>query len=157
MNGQPPNVNRNHSTDVTAWYLLADFSAKEFLSDQGRSHGLMAGFLSSPVRELDTLPEWVADLEAVLARFAKEVMGHFERGGRIRVFCQRMIIDEGYFERAAPHLDPAEQAIRGSGKKMSGGWGCYAIEKGRDFTDAACTEPCHVIDIYVYRESIDTP
>ncbi len=157
MNGQPPNVNRNHATDATAWYLLVDFSAREFLSDQDRSDGLMTGFLSSPLRELDTLPGWVADLEAMLARFAKEVIGHFERGGRVRLFCQRKIVDEEHFERATLQFDPAEQAIRDSGEKMNGGWGCYAIEKGRDFTEAACTEPCYIIDIYIYRESIDTP
>ncbi len=163
MHEQAPNVNLNQSTDAAVWYLLAEFSPKEFQSDHGRSDGLVAGFLSLRIQELDTLPEWVADLEAMLARFANEVWGDFEPGGPIRVFCQRKIIDEGYFERAAPHLDPAEQdmeraqAIRDLGKKMNGGWGCYAIEKGRDFTDGSCTEPCHIIEIYVYRESIEAP
>ncbi len=149
MDGQAPNVKLNHSTDVTAWYLLVEFSPQEFLSDRSRSDGLMAGFLSLPLQQLDTLPEWVASVEAMLARFAKEAWGHFEPGGRVRVFCQRKIIDDGCLERAQAILDP--------GKKMNGGWGYYAIEKGRDSTGAAFTEPCHIIEIYVYRESIDTP
>ncbi len=163
MNRQAPNANLNHGTDRTAWHLLAEFSPKEFLSDHGRSDGLMAGFLSLPIQELDTLPEWAVDVETILASFAKEVSGHFEHGGRVRVFCQSKIIDEGHFERAALHLDPAEpemeraRAIRDSGKKMNGGWGYYAIEKGSDSDGAACQESCHIIEIYVYRESIDTP
>ncbi len=163
MDGQPPNVNFHRSTDTTAWYLLAEFSLKEFLSERSRSDGWMAGFLSLPLQELDTLPEWVANLEALLARFAKEVWGHSEQSGRVRLFCQRKIIGDGYLERAASPLDPAGrkmeggQAILDPGKKIDGGWGYYAIEKGGNFADAACKESCPVIEIYVYRESIDTP
>ncbi len=149
MDGQAPNVNFNSTADVAAWYLLAEFSLKEFLSDRSRSDGSMAGFLSLPHQELDTLPEWVASVEAMLARFAKEAWGHFEQDGRVRVFCQRKIIDDGCLKRAQAILDPD--------KKMNGGWGYYAIEKGRDSTDAACKESCPIIEIYVYRESIDTP
>ncbi len=163
MDGQAPNVNLDHSTDVTAWYLLVEFSQEEFLSDRSRSVGLRAGFLSLLLQELDTLPEWAASLEALLARFAKEVWEYGEQGGHVRVFCQRKIIDEGYLEREASQLDRSgkrmerPQAIPDPGKKINGGWGYYAIEKGRDLTDAAYTEPCPIIEIYVYRESIDTP
>ncbi len=164
MNRQAPHVNINHSTDATAWYLLGEFSSKEFSSDRSRGDGLIAGFLSLPLQELDALPAWVADLEAMLARFAKEVWKHFEQGGRVRVFCQRKIIDAAYFERPASQLDPAGQrlarahAILDPGKNLDGGgWGYYAIEKGRDPTDAACEASCHIIEVYVYRESIDSP
>ncbi len=163
MNRQAPSVNIHHSADAKAWYLLAEFSANEFLSDDGRSAGLMAGFLPQRIQELDTLPEWAAILEAMLARFAREVREHFGQGGRVRVFCQRQIIDEGYSERVAPQPDAAgqrlhrAQAILGPGKKMKGGWGYYAIEKGSDSTGAACQESCHTIEIYVYRESMDKP
>lgn len=149
MNRQAPNVNLDSTADAAAWYLLAEFSPQEFLSDRSRSDGFMAGLLSLPHQEMDTLPEWLAPLETLLARFAKEVVGQFEQSGRVRVFCQRKIIEDAYLERAASQLDP--------GKKMNGGWGYYAIEKGRDFTDAAWTEPCHIIEIYVYRESIARP
>ncbi len=163
MNSQAPNADLNSTADVAAWYLLAEFSLQEFSSDRGRTDGLMAGFLSLPHQGLDTLPEWLATLEAMLARFAQEVRGQFEQGGLVRVFCQKKIIDDAYFERAASRLDPAEQkmelahAILDPGKKTDGGWGCYAIEKGRESTGAACTEAGHILEIYVYRESIDTP
>ncbi len=163
MGRQAPNVNLNNSTDATAWYLLAEFSLKEFLSDRSRSDGLMAGFPSLPHQELDTLPEWLITLDAMLTRFAQEVWGQFEQGGRVRVFCQKKIIGDTCFERPASQLDPAgqrmerPQAILATGRKMNGGWGYYAIEKGRDSTDAACKESCPIIEIYVYRESIDTP
>lgn len=156
-------MNLNHSVDVTTWYLFAEFSLKEFLSDGSRSDGIVAGFRSLPLPELDALPEWAANLEAMLARFAKEVWEYFDQGGRVRVFCQREIIGDGYVERAASRLDPAgqrmerAQSIPDPGKKMNGGWGYYAIEKGRDTTGAAENEPCPIVEVYIYRESIDTP
>ncbi len=163
MDRQAPNVNFNDSADATAWDLLVEFSPEEFLSDRSRSDGLTAGFLPLPLHGLDSLPEWGASLEAILARFAKEVWGQFEQGGRVRIFCERKILEDGHLEGAAPQLDPAgqrmerAQAILDPGQKMNGGWGYYAIEKGRDSTGAGCTESCRIIEIYVYRESIDTP
>ncbi len=157
MTKQAPKGKPHHSADVAAWYLLADFSLREFSPERARGNGWMAGFLSLPLQELDPSPDFLANLEAMLARFANEVWGDLEQGGRVRVFCQRKIIDDVYLERAAPQLDPAAQAIRDSAKKMNGGWGYYAIEKGSDSDRAACQESCHIIEIYVYRESIDTP
>ncbi len=163
MDRQAPNVNLRHSADDAAWYLLVEFSTREFLSDRSRSDGLRAGFLTLPHQELDTVPEWVANLEAMLARFAREVWEDLGPVGRVRLFCQRKIIDDACFERPASQLDSAglrmerAHSILDPRKKINGGWGCYAIEKGRDSTDTASKEACHIIEVYIYRESIDTP
>lgn len=149
MNRQALNLNLNHNTGASEWHLLAEFSLEEFLSERGRSEGLLAGSLSLSHYELEPLSVWLASWEWMLAKCAKEMWGQSEQGGRVFVFCQRKVIDDGCLERAPGGPD--------HGKRMNGGWGYYAIEKGRDSTGAAGQASCHIIEIYLYRESIDTP
>jgi hypothetical protein len=90
--------------------------------------------------------------------FAQLKQGEVEIAGRVRVFCQKKILDDLHTARASlPPFDTdqtthQEQMVLQSGPKMYAGWGYYVIERGIGPICAPKTETGHVIELYIYQE-----
>jgi hypothetical protein len=73
---------------------------------------------------------------------------------RIRIFCQKKIIDDANAARTTSrpyHTEPAMEhspMILDFGTKMNGGWGCFLIQRGANVSD----DSHYVVDLYLYRE-----
>lgn len=117
------------------WHLLGEYSLRESLPDFENNDKGAAGILSEMVRESAIPIEGVENIEMTLRNLAREALVHFKQGslelpGRIRIFCQKKMIEE----------------------KMRGGWGYFVIERSRDYSTEAWAEYHHFIDIYFYEE-----
>jgi len=118
-----------------AWYLLAEYSLSEFLSDLNTGNKSMTGLLFKKLRELGTPPEYVENIEMMLIGFANEALEHFKGGrvelpGRIRIYCQKKMIDE----------------------EMHGGWGYFLIERGDDVSTGSSVRSWNSVELYLYKE-----
>ncbi len=136
---QLSNTGQNIRPVYPEWHFLAEFSLSEFLTELDRSGGLAAGRLFQTVRQLGMPPEHVEAMEMTLAGFAKEAPVFFKEGrlelaGRIRVFCQKKIIE--------------------SGPGVSGGWGYFMIERGKDLLPCSSTAPHSYLHLYLYKEGV---
>lgn len=119
------------------WHFLAEFSLNEFLMELTQSGGFAAGRLFQTVRQLGMPPEHVEAMEMTLAGFAREAPVYFQEGrlelsGRIRVFCQKKIIE--------------------SGPEMSGGWGYFLIERGGPDSTGCLADSRDSVNLYLYKE-----
>jgi hypothetical protein len=103
------------------------------------------------------------NIAKLVIEFAKESPVHYKQEGlefpaRIRIFCQKKIIDDANAARATSRPYHTEQAMHHSpmildfGTKMNGGWGCFLITKGGNVSDDASLSSHHLVDLYLYRE-----
>lgn len=161
---QTSNANRSSPSDDPVWYFLVEFSLGEFLSIHNRRDAGTTGLLFQAVRELGMPHEWVENIEMTLAEFANEELVHFKQGRlvlpeRIRIFCQKKIINEAnsmdvtsrpyHTERAMEHT----HMLLDSAKKMNGGWGCFLIERGgADSFTGLSVDSRNPVDLYFYKE-----
>ena len=143
------------------WYLLGEYSPGLFLSGHDNGGDLTAALLSQ------TMGEWGIPLEILeiigptLAGFAKETLVHFNQGGlelpgRIRVFCNRKMLDEANLVKTTSPVH-AEQSMERAPIKhhsctiMKWGWGYFIIERPGD--GASSSEKTHpFVDLYLYKE-----
>jgi hypothetical protein len=119
--------------------------------------------MSQVVQELGMPLECVENIAMLVTEFAKESPVHYKQDGlefpgRIRIFCQKKIIDDANVARTtlqAYHTEPAREhspMILDFGTKMNGGWGCFLIKRGGDVSDDASLSSHHLVDLYLYRE-----
>jgi hypothetical protein len=157
------NTKQKFSSDDPVWILLADLSLGDFLSDQDRREEPTAGYLLQTVRELGMPLECMENIAMLVTEFATESPVHYKQEGseisaRIRIFCQKKIVDGVNAARATSRPCHTEQAMHHSpmildfGTKMNGGWGCFLIRRGANVSDDASLSSPHVVDLYLYRE-----
>ena len=96
---QTSNAKQNFRPDDPLWVLLADLSLGDFLSDHDQIDGSMAGYLFQMVRELGMPLERVENLAMLVTEFTRESPEQYKPGrlefpARIRIFCQKKIIDD---------------------------------------------------------------
>ena len=132
---QTSNPNQESRSKDLVWYLLGETSLSKFLSDPEKGNKITAGLLSQTVRELSIPIERVESIEMALGSLASEALAHIKHGrvefpGRVRIFCEKKMIDE----------------------EMKGGGGYFVIERSTGSSTSDCTEPHHLIDLYFYEE-----
>jgi len=160
---QTSNANQNFSSDDPVWVLLCELSLRDLLSDHDRKDGPMAGNLFQRVRELGMSAECMESIAKTLAGFAKEAFAHHKQGrpefsGRIRIFCQKKIINDVNPGRSTSRSYHAEKAIEqaqmklDSGMKMNGGWGYFLIERGGNVSIESSASSWNSVDLYLYKE-----
>jgi hypothetical protein len=142
---QTSNAKQTFRDDDPVWVLLAELSLGAFLSDHDRREEPTAGFLFQTAQELVISPECMENMTRTLAGFAKEALTRYEQWrlefpGRIRIFCQKKMIDD------------ASSANAYSGAHTIGGWGYFMIERGEDLPPDPSATPHHDIDVYLYKE-----
>jgi hypothetical protein len=97
-----------------------------------------------------------------LAASAKEALARTKQGrrefaGRIRIFCQRKILDDANSTKPSRpvHTEPdkeQKQTFADSGANAIGGWGYFIIERGEDLPPDSPAIPHNSIDLYLYQE-----
>jgi len=132
---QASNANPESRSKDLGWFLLGEYSLSKLLPDLEKSEKITAGLLSQTVRELGIPVECVENIEMILRNLNREALARFKEGtvelpGRIRIFCQKKMIDE----------------------EMKGGGGYFVIERSTASSTSGCTEPQHLIDLYFYEE-----
>lgn len=160
---QTLNAKQNFRSEDPVWVLLAELSLGDFLSEHDRRDEPTAGLLFQMVRELGMPLECVESIALLVTEFAKESPVYDKQEGsefpaRIRIFCQKKVIDDANAAHATSRPYPTEQAmehpplILDSGTKMNGGWGCFLIKRGCNVCDDATLSSHHLVDLYLYRE-----
>ena len=156
------NAKQNFRSDDPVWVLLAEFSLGDFLSDYDRKDRLTVRYLFQTARELGMSPECMENIAKTLAGFAKEISLRYKQErlefpGRIRIFCQKKIIDDANSAKASRpyHTEPGKkqkQIFPDSGTNTTGGWGYFMIERGEDLPPHSSAIPYNYIDLYLYKE-----
>ena len=157
------NAKQNFSSDDPVWVLLADLSFRDFLSDPERGGEPTAGYLLQTMRELGMPLECVENIAMLVTEFARELPVRYQHEGlefpgRIRIFCQKKIIDDTNAAHATSRPYPTEQAMEHSpmildfGTKMNGGWGSFLIKRGGNVSYDASLSAYYSVDLYLYRE-----
>ena len=128
------NVSQESRSKDLVWYLLGEYSLSKFLSDAEEGDKITAGLLSQTVRELRIPIERVENIERALRSSAGEALAHTKQGrvelpGRIRIFCEKKMIDE----------------------EMRGGWGYFIVERSGGQADSL-SRPYSIVDLYLYKE-----
>lgn len=159
---QTSNAKQNFRPEDPLWVLLADLSLGDFLSDHDRRDAPTAGYLFQTLRELGMSPECMENIARTLAGFAKEASvrdkhGRLEFPGRIRIFCQKKIVDDANAAKTprAYHAEQAKkekQILPDSGASTMGGWGYFIIERGEDLPPDSSAILHNSIDLYLYKE-----
>lgn len=158
-NMQTSKAKQDFRSGDPVWVLLAELSLGDFLSDHDPTDESMAGYLMKMVRELGMPLECMENIAMLVTEFAKESPVHDKQAGlefpaRIRIFCQKKIMDDADATRTTSRPDQTEQAmehlpmILDLGTKMDGGWGCFLIKRG----DNASDDSHDLVDLYLYRE-----
>ena len=122
----------------------------------------MAGYLFPMVRELGMPLECVENIAVLVSEFAREPSVHYKQEGlefpaRMRIFCQKKILDDAKAARANSRTHHTDQAMEHSpmipdlGTKISGGWGCFLIKRGSNVSDVSLSAD-NFVDLYLYRE-----
>lgn len=155
-------ANQNFSSDDPVWVLLAELSLRDFLSDHDRRDEPTAGSLFQTVRELGVSPECMENMARMLAGVAKEAsvrpkQGKLELPGRIRIFCQKKILDEAKPTKTSRSYHPGQpkqqkQIFPDSMVRKIGGWGYFMIERGDDLPPDSSAGQHNSIDLYLYKE-----
>lgn len=156
-------TNQNFRYDDPVWFLLAELSFGDFLSNHERIGRSTAGFLFRPLRELGMSPDCIENISRTLAGFAREASvptkhGRLESPGRIRLFCQKKIIDHVNPMRSNSRSFRADKAVEyaqiilDSDMKMIGGWGYFLIERGENVPSESSTTSWNSVDLYLYKE-----
>lgn len=156
------NVKKTFGSDDPVWVLLAELSLREFLSDQDRSDEPAAGSLFQTLQEFRMSPECMEHIAGMLAGLAKEASlrtkpGKIELPGRIRIFCQKKILDDVKSVKTSGSCHPEQpekqkQSFPDSGGNKIGGWGYFMIERGEDLPPDSSAIPHNFIDLYLYKE-----
>jgi hypothetical protein len=159
---QTSNAKQNFRSDDPVWVLHAELSLRDFLSDYDRRDGPTVGLLIQTARELGMLPECTENIAGTLAGFAKEALvrtkqGRLEFPGRIRIFCQKKMIDDANSAKTsrscrAEQDNKQKQIFPDSGANTVGGWGYFMIERGEDLPPYSSAIPHNYIDLYLYKE-----
>lgn len=160
---QTSNAKQDFRSDDPVWVVLANLSLGDFLSDHNRSDEPTAGSLFQMVRELGMPLECMENIAMLVTEFAKESPVHCKQEGsefpaRIRIFCQKKIVDGANAARATSRPCHTEQAMHHSpmildfGTKMNGGWGCFLIKRGGNFSNDASPSSHPLVDLYLCRE-----
>jgi hypothetical protein len=156
------NASQSLTSSDSAWYLLAESSLIEFMSDVDCRYELTAGPLFQMIQELDITPQCVEKIERTLKGFIREALVHLEQSELelpwcIRVFCQIKLIDGLSSAKTSEPCHSEQnmeqvQMIHHPGTRMDGGWGYFLIERGgNDFTDSSLNS-YHFVDLYLYKE-----
>ena len=158
---QTSNANKSGSSNNPVWQFLAEYSLSEFMPEEETGDALTTGFLCQTIRDLGIPPECLNKIKRTLIEFVQQARVHFNQGslefpGRIRVFCQKKMIDDANSVKTSS-LCNEEQAIKHAPIKvhsstiMNGGWGYFIIERSGD--DAGSSESARpLIDLYLYQE-----
>jgi hypothetical protein len=149
-------ANQNFSSDDPLWILLVELSLSDFLDRPG------AGYLFKKLRELGMPPASLENIARALAGSAKEALTRskqerLELPGRIRIFCQKKILEEANSVRPSRgyHTEPdkkQKETFPDVGAKTIGGWGYFIIERGEDLPPDSSVSPHHDVDLYLYKE-----
>jgi hypothetical protein len=159
---QTANANQNCSSYDPVWVLLAELPLVVFLSDQDWRDEPAVRFLFQTLRELGMSPESVENTAGMLAEFAKEALactrqGRLESPGRIRMLCQKKIIDDASSVKTSRPPESGKkqkQSFPDSRANMIGGWGYFMIERGGDLPPDSSAIPHNYIDLYLYKEGV---
>jgi hypothetical protein len=159
---QISNDKQDFRSDNPVWVLLAELLFSDFLSDHDRKDGLMARLMFQTIQEFGMSPECMENITRTLAGFAQEALVYQKREwlefpGRIRIFCQKKMIEDANAASASGH-DHIEQ-----GKKQEqifpdceasqiGGWGYFLIERGENLPPYSSGIPHTSINLYLYKE-----
>jgi hypothetical protein len=155
------NASQNLTSSDSVWYLLAESSLIEFMSEIDRGDELKAGRLFQERQKLDIPPSSVEKIERTLKEFVREALVHYKQSklelpGRIRVFCQIKLIDRLTSAKSEPCYPEQNmeqvQMIHHPSTRIDGGWGYFLIERGGDFQPGSSVSTCNWIDLYLYRE-----
>jgi hypothetical protein len=159
---QTSNAKQNFRPDDPVWVLLAEFSLRDFLSDQDRMDSSTVGLLFQTMRELGISPESMEEIVRTSAGFAKEAsargkQGRLEFTGRIRIFCQKkMIVGAEAAQPSRPYLTEQakkqKQNLPDSRANKTGGWGYFVIERSEDLPPDSSAIPHNFVDLYLYKE-----
>jgi hypothetical protein len=160
---QISNDKQDFRSDNPVWVLLAELLFSDFLSDHDRRDEPTVGLLFQTVQKLGMPLECMENIAMLVTEFTKESPVYYKQEGpefppRIRIFCQKKILDDANAARATSQPDHTEQAMEHSpmildfGTKMNGGWGCFLIERGCNVSDDASLRSHHLVDLYLYRE-----
>jgi hypothetical protein len=156
------NLNQNLNSNDATWYLLTECSLVEFVSEIDRGDELKSRLLFQRIRELDIPSRCVNKIEMTLTGFAREALIHskqagLELQGRIRVFCQKKLIDDPNIAKTSrpSHtgrtMQPV-QMIHHPVTRMDGGWGYFLIERGGNDCADFPLSSYHLVDLYLYKE-----
>lgn len=156
------NAKQNFRSDDPVWVLLAELSLRDFLSDDHGKDGLTAGVPFQMMRELGMPPECMDNMAKTLTGFAKEAQARTKQGmleipRRIRVFCQKKMIDDANSAKTsrAYHTEQGKEHAKlfpDSAANTIGGCGYFIIERGEDLPPDASAIPNNDIDLYLYKE-----
>ena len=159
---QTSNAKQNFRPDEPIWVLLAELSLGDFLSADDRRDEPTAGFLLQTLPELGMSAECMENIARTLAGFAREALvrtkqAGLEFPGRIRIFCQKKMIDEANSVKTERPDHTAQdkkqkQILPDSGANTIGGWGYFIIERGEDSPPDTSAIPHNSIDLYLYKE-----
>jgi hypothetical protein len=155
-------ANQNFSSDDPLWYLLAEFSLSEFLSDDDRRDDRMVGLLFQAVQELGMPSQFMENIVDMLVGLAKETWVHakqwkLESPEQIRIFCQKKILDNAKPRKTLnpypiEHREKQKEIIPDSEANTIGGWGYFMIERGKDLLPNSSAVPRNRMDLYLYKE-----
>jgi hypothetical protein len=130
------------------------------MSDHDEKDRLTAGDLFRTLQELGLSPECVQNIAKALTGLVKELFApdkqaRLELAGRIRIFCQKKIIDDAALTKSMspPEQDKQAKPIFLDAKmNQIGGWGYFIIERGEDlppYSSAICQSSIY---LYLYKE-----
>ena len=159
---QTSNATQDFGSDDPARVFLAELSLSDFLPDQDWREEPAAGYLLQSLRELGMSPECLESIAGTLTGFAKETVGRAKQGGlevpgRIRIFCQKKIIDDANAAKPSRpyHLEQGkkqEQLLPDPSANRIGGWGYFTIEKGENVSTGSTLSSENSVDVYLYKE-----
>lgn len=157
------NAKRDFRSEDLVWVFLAELSVRDFLSDHDGRDESTAGYLFQTVRELGMPLACVENIAMLVTELTKESPAHDKREGleftaRIRIFCEKKIIDDANAASTTSRPYQTEPAMEHSpmildfDTKMHGGWGCFLIKRGGSVSNDASLRSDHFVDLYLYRE-----
>jgi hypothetical protein len=159
---QTSNTNQTISSNDPVWYFLAEYSLSKFLDEPDACDEGGAGMLSQTIQDPGMPAECIHYMEETLRSFAREALARFQQGRmelprRIRIFCQKKMVDDTCSEKSSSlhNIEPAigqERNVRYSRLKMTGGWGYFFIIRGENFQDGSSVNSSKRIDLYIYKE-----
>lgn len=155
------NGGKNIRSNNPDWYLLAEYALGEMLPDNGKEYDVTAGFLFQPLKELGVPPELIRKIVLTLTGSAQKAgmsvkQKRLERPGRIRVFCQKKVIDNANAVKTSrpDHAEPMMEPVPiqdPSSTILGGGWGYFIIERSAGSADSPKRNR-PLFDLYLYKE-----
>ncbi len=107
-------------------------------------------------------PECMENIAGTVTEFAKEALVRYKQEGpefpgRIRIFCQKKIIDDANSEKTSRpyHTEQdkkQKQIFSDSSASRIGGWGYFSIERGGDISTDSPLSSGNSVDLYLYKE-----